>query len=103
MLYAHFVGYISDIRYAHDKTPFVKCLAQLTSTGEEIEIRVFGENNLRDLNHYSLIRVKQAKVKQGFWKGHLFYNGTPIGTARKKFLKPLEFSIANGFNLSSLN
>jgi hypothetical protein len=103
MLYAHLVGYLSDIRYTHDKTPFVKCLAQLTSTGQEIEVRVFGEEYIRNLSDHSLIKVKQNEVTQGFWKGNLFYNGKPVGTARKKFLKPLEFSIADGFNLSSLN
>ena len=103
MLYAHFVGYLSDIRYTKDRIPFIKCLTQVTSTGEEIEVRVFGEGNIRELNHCSLIKVKQNKVTGGFWKGNLFYNGEPVGTARKKFIKPLEFSIANGFDLSSLN
>jgi hypothetical protein len=102
MLYAHFIGYISEVRYTATNKPFVKCLVQTTS-GKDIEIRVFGEDNLRELNKYSLIKVTKAEVTAGFWQGFTFYNGTPIGVSKLKFRKPMEFSVANGFDLSSLN
>ena len=102
MLYAHLLGYLSNVRYAGNKTPFVKCLVK-TSLGEELEIRVFGEDNLRDLEDSSLIKVTKTVASSGTWEGVTFYNGKPVGVSRMKFFREMDFSIANGFSLSSLN
>ena len=102
MLYAHFIGYVSEIRYAHNNTPFVKCLVR-TTMGKEMEIRMFGEDEFLDLDEYSLIKVTKTEVTGGFWKGHSFLNGKRVGISKAQFRKPMEFSVANGFDLSSLN
>jgi hypothetical protein len=102
MLYAHFMGYLSEIRYSKDNTPFAKSLVRTTS-GEELEIRVFGDNNLRDLEYGSLIKVTKAEITSGYWQGFVFYNGHLTGHSKMKLPRPMEFSIANGFDLSSLN
>ena len=101
MLYAHFMGYISNIRYTKDNTPFAKCLVRTTS-GEDIEVRIFGRNDLRSLEYGVLIRVEKNTVTDGFWKGFVFYNGYITDHCKMRFPK-LDFSIADGFNLSSLN
>jgi hypothetical protein len=102
MLYAHFIGYISEIRVTTTNQPFVKCLVKTTS-GDELEIRMFGEDNFLNLDNHSLIKVTKTKVTGGFWQGHSFLNGKRVGFSKPKFPKPMDFSVANGFNLSSLN
>jgi hypothetical protein len=102
MLYAHFMGYLSEIRYSKNNTPFAKCLVRTTS-GEELEIRVFGGNNLRDLEYGSLIKVTKAEITSGYWQGFIFYNGHVTGHSNMRLPNSIEFSIADGFNLSSLN
>jgi hypothetical protein len=102
MLYAHFIGYVSEIRYAHNNTPFVKCLVK-TIAGEHRIIRMFGEDNFLNLDEYSLIKVTKTEITRGFWKGHSFHNGKRVDFSNPRFRKPMEFSIANGFDLSSLN
>jgi len=102
MLYAHFIGYVSESRYAHNNTPFVKCLVR-TTAGEDRIIRMFGEDNFLNLDEYSLISITKTEITGGFWKGHSFHNGKRVGFSKRKFHKPMEFSIANGFDLSSLN
>jgi hypothetical protein len=102
MLYAHFIGYVSEVRYTATDKPFVKCLVR-TTMGKEMEVRVFGEDEFLDLDEYSLIKVTKIEVTGGFWKGHSFLNGKRVGFSKPRFRTPMEFSVANGFDLSSLN
>jgi hypothetical protein len=102
MLYAHFMGYLSEIRYTKDNTPFAKCLVRTTS-GKEMEVRIFGQNDLRDLEYGSVIRIEKNEVTAGFWQGFIFYNGYLTGHCKMRLSRLLDFSIADGFSLSSLN
>jgi hypothetical protein len=96
------MGYLSEIRYSKNNTPFAKCLVRTTS-GEELEIRVFGETELSGLEYGSLIKVTKTEVTSGYWNGFVFYNGYLTGYSKMKLSKLMEFTIANGFDLSSLN
>ena len=102
MLYAHFIGFVSDVQLALNDTPFAKCLVRTTS-GEDLIVHIFGENDLNSIDEDTLIQVKQVDFQSGRWKGFKFLNGKPVGFRRIRFPKPMDFSIANGFNLSSLN